>query len=161
MLHPGTYRSLPFFLIYFYVLYQVSRDLLAYRSKWNGLGVLFSPRTVEYANGSNTPNPKYEEAVIAAINDGTKSLYTSGDIPSALAKKILFRDRGNQMHCKIRVKSNSVKVELGEVGGAMTTILDEQGKSLPKNAVLGFTAFTDDEAVDYNGPHRDFDTVRL
>ncbi|CAD7967535.1 unnamed protein product [Amoebophrya sp. A120] len=141
-------------------LNKVSRDVMAYRSKWNGLGVLFTPRTVEYQTGS-TPISKSEQAIVAAVNDGTKSLYTNGDIPSALAKKVNFRNMPGHMHVKIRVTPNNVKVEIGEAGKNQYTVLLDENKSLPKNAVLGFTTFTDDEAVDYTGGHRDFDTTRL
>ncbi|CAD7951977.1 unnamed protein product [Amoebophrya sp. A25] len=161
-------------------LNKANRDVFAYKQKWNGLGVLFTPRTVDYVNnpagGGQIPSAKYEEAVVAAMNDGTRSLYSNGDIASALGTKVNYRTVSpvpgasrlgdmtgvKVMQLRIRGTATSTKVEIQDMAnpGSWTKLLEEN-RPLPKGARIGFTSFIDDEAVDYQGGRREFDTIRL
>ena len=49
---------------------------------------MMTTRTVDWV--ADTPQAKLQPAIIAATNDGTKSLYTNGDIPTTLATKLDF-----------------------------------------------------------------------
>lgn len=141
-----------------YELSRLGYDLFGYKSRFDGVSVMLTTRTVDWAG--DTPQPKLQPSIVAATNDGTKSLYTNGDIPSTLATRLDFlRNSPTPIQVKLRVQPTAVKVEVhNPTSGQWTTVLDlNQGLNMKPNGVLGFTSFVEK----HYDPYKEYDTLKI
>ncbi len=142
------------------------RDLFGYKSKFNGLATVFTTKLNDFSSGNKVE--KFEDGVVAAINDGTKSLFTDSEIAEGVAKKISFRNRGGvdgqegrhptgeqAVKVRVRVQPTGVKVEVTNPSGAYETVLEQQAE-MHNNGYLAFSSYIKD--VEAGGFH---DTIRL
>jgi len=141
-----------------YELTRLGYDLFGYKSRYDGVCVAFTTRTVDWVD--SVPQPRFQPSVVAAVNDGTKSLYTNSDVPTGLATKLDFlRNTANPMQVKLRVQPTAIKVQvLNPQTGSWQVVLDQtQGVNIKKLGVLGFTSFVEK----HYDPYKEYDTIRI
>jgi len=110
-------------------------DLFGYKSKFKGLGVVFSNMWPE---GRVPPQLKLDPSVSAVVGDGIKSYNLWAEMPLPTAAKINYR-QGGDVPVSVRVEPTKVKVTvMGQ------TVLDSAA-SLKSGGYMGFTTLTGDE----------------
>jgi len=95
-------------------------DLLAYRSKFNGVAVVF------------TKNPAVSDVASAVYNDGTKEVKLGAGIPS---DHLVKYTRSQELVVKIRAEKTKVRLEI--VGHGST----EFNAEIKAGGYIGFTCF--------------------
>eukprot|EP00746_Dinoflagellata_sp_MGD_P008781 gnl/MRDRNA2_/MRDRNA2_117625_c0_seq1.p1 gnl/MRDRNA2_/MRDRNA2_117625_c0~~gnl/MRDRNA2_/MRDRNA2_117625_c0_seq1.p1 ORF type:complete len:481 (+),score=100.07 gnl/MRDRNA2_/MRDRNA2_117625_c0_seq1:77-1519(+) len=110
-------------------------DLFGYKSKFKGLGVVFSNMWPE---SRVPPSVKLDPSVSAVIGDGVKSYKLWSEMPVPTATKINYRT-GGDVPVSIRVEPSKVKVTV--MG---STVLDTSA-SLKSGGYVGFSSLTGDQ----------------
>lgn len=122
-------------------------DLFGYRSKFDGLGVVFCNQWPDDRKASPLTT-KLTPSVSAVVGDGSKAYSWPAEMPLESASKINYRD-GTSIEVKVRVQAATIKVEVG------STVVLQGPATMKEGGYIGFTTNSGYEAVKGKAPAGD------